>query len=192
MTPMGLPVRTLKAAIDFLALVITGFWPTIWVRSFTAASSVLGFWIASPMPILTTTFSRRGTCMTFARFRSFIRAGTNSLLYRSRKRACATSRPPCSSAAGPGWTYRAVNTDDPPPGHAIGSSDLAAFPRFCPAPVVIVDNQFTAIAALPGLAAVGQEGMADTHGPVALGADHHHLRGIQRRLDLDDAGLPGA
>ena len=43
MTPIGMPVRSLKAAIDFLARVITGFWPTIAVTSLTASSSALAF-----------------------------------------------------------------------------------------------------------------------------------------------------
>ena len=101
MTPMGIPVRSLKAAIDFLARVITAFWPVIACRSPTAASSVFGFWMASPMPMLMTTFSRRGTCMTLTRFRSFIRAGTTSVVNRSRKRACATVKPPNHGAAWP-------------------------------------------------------------------------------------------
>jgi hypothetical protein len=36
---MALPSRSLKPAIDFLALVTMGFWPVIRVRSRTAPSS---------------------------------------------------------------------------------------------------------------------------------------------------------
>ncbi|MNS63854.1 hypothetical protein D3C72_969600 [compost metagenome] len=42
-TPLGMPWRSLKVAIDFLARVTTTFWPTIAVMSPTAASRVLGF-----------------------------------------------------------------------------------------------------------------------------------------------------
>ena len=39
LAPMALPSRSLKPAIDFLALVTIGFWPVISVRSATAPSS---------------------------------------------------------------------------------------------------------------------------------------------------------
>ena len=38
LAPMALPSRSLKQAIDFLALVISGFWPVMSVRSVTACS----------------------------------------------------------------------------------------------------------------------------------------------------------
>ena len=38
MAPIDMPSRSLKAAIDFLALVTTGFWPAIALSSFTAPS----------------------------------------------------------------------------------------------------------------------------------------------------------
>ena len=48
-----------------LARVTIGFWPVIVVRSPTAASSALAFAIASPRPMLTMTFSRRGISIGF-------------------------------------------------------------------------------------------------------------------------------
>ena len=39
--PIGMPSRSLKPAIDFLARVITGFWPAISAISPTAASTFL-------------------------------------------------------------------------------------------------------------------------------------------------------
>ena len=39
--PIGMPSRTLNAAIDFFARVTTGFCPVIWPRSATAGSSSL-------------------------------------------------------------------------------------------------------------------------------------------------------
>ena len=38
--------------MDFLALVTTGFWPVISVRSATAPSSSDGCWVALPTPML--------------------------------------------------------------------------------------------------------------------------------------------
>ena len=63
LAPMGMPSRSLKLATDFLALVMTAFWPVMVVRSFTTASSTLAFSRASLQPTLTTIFSRRGICM---------------------------------------------------------------------------------------------------------------------------------
>ena len=64
--PIGIPVRNRNWAIDRLAFVTIGFWPVIRVRSPTAASRALAFWIASPRPMLTTTFWRRGVCIGLA------------------------------------------------------------------------------------------------------------------------------
>ena len=66
LVPMALPSRSLKLAIDFLALVITGFWPAMVVRSLTAPSRSDGWPTASPTPMLITIFSSRGTCITLA------------------------------------------------------------------------------------------------------------------------------
>jgi len=59
--PIGIPARSLKAAIDFFARVTTGAWPVIHRRSLTAASSARPFWTASPRPMLTTILSSFGT-----------------------------------------------------------------------------------------------------------------------------------
>ena len=60
-----MPSRSLNAAIDFFAFVITGFWPAIAVSSSTAPSISLEFCVASPMPMLIEIFSIFGTAMTF-------------------------------------------------------------------------------------------------------------------------------
>ena len=65
MAPIGMPSRSLKLAIAFLAFVTTGFCPAIAVSSSTAESITFGFWMASPRPMLRTIFSRRGTAIGF-------------------------------------------------------------------------------------------------------------------------------
>ena len=64
--PIGRPSRTLKVAIAFFALQISGFWPVIFVRSPTAASMTLRSATASPTPMLTVILVIRGTCMGLA------------------------------------------------------------------------------------------------------------------------------
>ena len=61
----GIPSRSLKPATDFLARLSTGRWPVIWVSSLIDASMNLMSTFASPTPMLTTTFSIRGACITF-------------------------------------------------------------------------------------------------------------------------------
>src|SRR5262245_24626193 len=87
MAPMGMPARTLKAAIDFLALVITGFCPVMWPRSLASGSSIFEFCVASPTPMLTTILCSRGTAMGFVNPSSFASAGAISLLNFSFNRA---------------------------------------------------------------------------------------------------------
>ncbi len=60
-----MPLRTLNAAIDFFARRVTGFWPVMRASSSAPVSMSLAFDVASPSPMLTTTFSIRGTAMTF-------------------------------------------------------------------------------------------------------------------------------
>ena len=62
--PMGISSRSLKFAMDLRARVMTGFWPVIWLRSFTTFSRTLEFSRASPQPTFTTTLSILGICMT--------------------------------------------------------------------------------------------------------------------------------
>ncbi len=63
LAPMGMPSRSLKFATDFLALVMTAFWPVMVARSLQTASSTLALSRASPQPTLTTTLSILGICM---------------------------------------------------------------------------------------------------------------------------------
>ena len=65
MTPIGIPLRTLNCAIDFLARRTTGFWPVMRPSSSEPVSTILTFWVASPSPMLTTILSILGTAMTF-------------------------------------------------------------------------------------------------------------------------------
>src|ERR1700730_870717 len=84
--PMGTFSRSLKFAIDFLARVMTGFWPVMACRSAVAKSRILGFSLPSPTPMLMTIFSRRGTWKGLVYPRSFMRAGMTAVLNRSRRR----------------------------------------------------------------------------------------------------------
>src|SRR2546423_12715453 len=83
MAPIDCPSRTLNCAMDFLALVMIGFCPVIWLSSLAAGSSSLGFCVASPIPILTTILCKRGTAIGFFSCNSFCKAGAISLLNRS-------------------------------------------------------------------------------------------------------------
>src|SRR5580704_11346435 len=91
--PIGMPSRSLKVAIDRFALVTTGCWPVIAVKSAAAASAFLLSCTASPTPILTTIFSRRGTCIGFLYPNSCISAGRTVVSYCSCRRALAISSP---------------------------------------------------------------------------------------------------
>ena len=82
--PIGLPSRSLKAAMAFRARVTMGFWPDIVVRSLVALSIALGLVRASPRPMLSTTFFSQGTCMTFWYPNSRIMVGTTSERCSSR------------------------------------------------------------------------------------------------------------
>src|SRR6266496_196654 len=62
---MGIPWRRRKAAMDFRDRRRAGFCPAILPSSSMAASRSLMFWVASPTPMLMTTFLKRGTAMTF-------------------------------------------------------------------------------------------------------------------------------
>src|ERR1700730_2255307 len=97
--PMGMPLRILKLAIDFLARVMTARWPEIWPNSTAATSSRLTFWLASPKPMLTTTLATLGTAMGFLYPKRFISAGITSLRYRSCNRLMAALFLQCRAAA---------------------------------------------------------------------------------------------
>jgi hypothetical protein len=62
--PMAWPWRTLNCAIDFLARVVTARWPVILLSSSPPTSTILAFDVASPRPMLTTTFSIFGMAIT--------------------------------------------------------------------------------------------------------------------------------
>ena len=62
---MGMPSRSLKLLIDFLARVTWGFCPVIAVMSFTAFSRLLALSMALPTPMFTTILVMDGISMTF-------------------------------------------------------------------------------------------------------------------------------
>ena len=61
--PIGIPARSLNPAIDFFALVMTGFCPVISASSSTARSNTFASATASPSPIFTTILLSFGTAM---------------------------------------------------------------------------------------------------------------------------------
>ena len=63
--PIGIPLRTLKAAIDFFDRRVTGFCPVMRPSSSAPVSMILAFAVASPRPMFTTTLRIRGTAITF-------------------------------------------------------------------------------------------------------------------------------
>ena len=65
LAPTFMPERTLKLAMDFLALVTSGFWPEMVESSVTASSRALELSLQSPRPMLITIFSSRGISITF-------------------------------------------------------------------------------------------------------------------------------
>ena len=73
--PIGMPSRSLNCAMDLRALVTSGFWPVIAVRSLMAPSISFESRAASPTPMLTTILVRPGTCMTFVISNSACSAG---------------------------------------------------------------------------------------------------------------------
>ena len=60
-TPTGMPSRSLKFAIDLRARRTFGAWPAIVASCSEAASSTFESCFASPTPMLSVIFSRRGT-----------------------------------------------------------------------------------------------------------------------------------
>ena len=65
LTPIAMPSRSLKPAMDLRALVVTGFWPAICCISSKAALTFFESPTASPTPMFSTILSSRGICMSF-------------------------------------------------------------------------------------------------------------------------------
>ena len=91
--PIDWPSRSLKPAIECLALVTIGFWPVIAVRSPTAPSSSDGCCVARPTPMLMTIFSIFGTCMTLPRPSCCFSVALTSSLYFFLRRTAVTASP---------------------------------------------------------------------------------------------------
>src|ERR1039457_5136711 len=89
--PIGIPARSLNVAMDFFARVTTARWPAIFVSSSAAASASFAFVMASPIPMLRTTFSSFGTAIGLSIPNSFLRTGMTSFLYLSWRRAVLMS-----------------------------------------------------------------------------------------------------
>src|SRR6478736_1229273 len=79
--PIGMPSRSLNCAIDLVALRMIGFCPVIVARSRTAPSISFASRAASPTPMLTTTLTTPGICITLAKSNSCCRAARTSSLY---------------------------------------------------------------------------------------------------------------
>src|SRR5258708_3147302 len=163
MAPIGIPSRTLKAAMDFLALVITGFCPVIWPRSLASGSMILRFCVASPTPMFTTILCRRGTAMGFAMPSSLASAGAISLLNFSFSLAT---------------TFAAMSVSLP----------FSRFPvlRVREMFLLFIQRRFTTAANAQPFGALMF--MADARRP-ATGADNHHIGNRNARFLLRDAAL---
>ena len=74
--PMGMPSRSLNAAMDFLARVITAFCPAMTDSSFMASSISLLFWLAEPRPMFSEILTIPGICMGELYANSFCNTGT--------------------------------------------------------------------------------------------------------------------
>ena len=79
LAPIALPSRSLKPAIDFLALVTIGFWPVM-MREVgdRALEQRRPAAVAWPTPMLMTIFSSRGTSMTLPSPSSLLERGPGS------------------------------------------------------------------------------------------------------------------
>ena len=89
--PTGIPSRSLKLAIDFVARRTCARWPEITVSSSIAASSAFASVFASPTPMFRVTFVTRGTSMTVEKPRSSWSCGRISASYRSFRRGTYVS-----------------------------------------------------------------------------------------------------
>src|SRR5262245_7734895 len=198
--PTGMPVRTLKAAIDFFAFVTTAFCPVMATMSAAAASSAFAFSLASPSPMLMTILSRRGAWCGFRYPRSCTRAGTMALRYRSRSRGGTSpvlrglvgSAAGAAFAAAPPLPPRGGAPGLPPPvglaPGALAGAPAGLSPLAMPFSLALVDDLAAAPAdARP--AVVREDPDADPGRLVALAADQHQVRDVQRRLALDDPAL---
>src|SRR5436305_4823684 len=174
--PIGIPSRSLKAAIDFWARVIVGFWPASAVISSTASSRILMFWIASPIPMLREMRSIRGTAMTFSIPNSLRSFGTTSSAYRCFKRG----------------TYPSGVSRTGPEGAAAFCA-LAPLSFFFVASFAISKSPLAkggaAALAHPDAAPVVEPLAAEPRGLPALRADDLQVGDLDRRLAFEDAPL---
>src|SRR3954468_235616 len=92
--PTGMPSRSLKLAIDFPARRPCARWPAIVVSSSIALSSCFASVLASPTPMLSVIFCRRGTCITVLSPSS--PEGARAAPARRSSSAAARSRCPCA------------------------------------------------------------------------------------------------
>src|SRR5690349_18278063 len=86
LAPIGMPSRSLNCAMDLRARCTSGFWPVIAVRSRTAPSISFASRAASPTPMLTTTFTTPGICMTLSYENCSRSPGAISSAYRCLSR----------------------------------------------------------------------------------------------------------
>ena len=83
MQPIDCPSLTLNPAIERRAFVTTGCWPVMTPSCQGAVSRARALVNASPRPILTTTFEKRGACMGLENLKSSIKVFLISLEYLS-------------------------------------------------------------------------------------------------------------
>src|SRR5262249_59491655 len=160
---------------DFLAFVITAFWPVIATMSAAAASSAFAFSLASPSPMLRTIFTRLGTSCRLRYPRSCMRAGTMAVRYRSRSRGgiCPVLRGFVGATAGAAFAAAAAPL--PPRAGAPGLPPPGGFP---PAGLAGAPSGLSAFAITRLLALVDDLAAVPAHaGPAAgLPPPHPHPR----------------
>src|SRR5512136_941266 len=159
MAPMLCPWRSLKFAMDLRALVTTGFCPVMAESCSSDASRILPFWMASPSPMFTTTFSTRGACIGFLSPNSLTSAGRISFSNLSFRRAAIDHSLPSSGALASGRCVRSL----------------------LPALLALLAGPHPA-AVLPG-------GVGHAGGLAALRAHHHDAGGVDGAGPLDDPAV---
>src|SRR5256885_10311109 len=206
--PTAIPSRRLKFAIAFLARVTTGCWPVMAASSATAASSPLGFLVASPMPTLSTIFTSFGIWCAFFRPNCCANFGRTFCSYHSGSRGggAGSGGGPWASGLGAGasgaflpffsffWPFGACCACSAPRGSAAGSGAPACFGSrsFVSAMALLRSHTRNRLAGLnrdPLRRSIFVQAPPHPRRLSRLGVEQHHFRRRQRRRQLDDAAL---
>src|SRR6185312_1079198 len=173
LAPIGMPSRSLNCAMDLRARCTSGFWPVIAVRSRTAPSISFASRAASPTPMLTTTFTTPGICMTLSYENCSRSPGAISSAYRCLSRGTGwVGAVIFRSSAGPDLVPRSEQASSLPAraaGARARSSDVLTGPERDPDPAPVL---------VPAEADAGR--------PVVR-VDHHHVAHVDGGLLRDDA-----